>query len=114
MPKENFLEIKTKSAVILIDHKITINDVSLEGAGEYEIGEVAVEGLEGRVGVGGEAHGFFGDKKTPAHVFLSVCWWTIASMARAHIWEAMLAARRHRATRTTGGICTSTPWSTEN
>jgi hypothetical protein len=47
--KDNFLEIKTKSAVILIDHKITINDVSLEGAGEYEIGEVSVEGVDDNI-----------------------------------------------------------------
>jgi len=47
--KDKFLEIKTKSAVILIDHKILINDVSLEGAGEYEIGEVAVEGVDDNI-----------------------------------------------------------------
>jgi hypothetical protein len=47
--KDNLLEVKTKSAVILINHKITINDISLEGAGEYEIGEVAVEGVDDNI-----------------------------------------------------------------
>lgn len=47
--KNNLLEIKTKSAVILIDHKTLINNVSLEGAGEYEIGEVSVEGVNDNI-----------------------------------------------------------------
>jgi len=47
--KNNLLEIKTKSATTLIDHKILINDVSLEGAGEYEIGEVTVEGVDDNI-----------------------------------------------------------------
>jgi len=40
------IEIKTKKALILIGEKVKINDVDLEGAGEYEIGEVAVEGID--------------------------------------------------------------------
>lgn len=47
--KQNYLEIKTKSALIVIDGKITINDVSLEGTGEYEIGEVSIEGVDDNV-----------------------------------------------------------------
>jgi hypothetical protein len=47
--KQDLLEIKTKSALILIDHKILVNNVSLEGAGEYEIGEITVEGLDDNI-----------------------------------------------------------------
>ena len=43
--KENKLEISTKKAVITINDDILVNDVKLEGAGEYEIGEVAIEGI---------------------------------------------------------------------
>ena len=44
--KSGQIEIKTKKALIIIDEKVKINDVDLEGAGEYEIGEVAVEGID--------------------------------------------------------------------
>lgn len=47
--KQDLLEIQTKSATILVDHKVLINDVSLEGPGEYEIGEVAVEGIDDNI-----------------------------------------------------------------
>ena len=47
--KDGFLEIKTKSATILIDHKVLVNDVSLEGTGEYEIGEISIEGLDDNI-----------------------------------------------------------------
>ncbi len=47
--KNGLIEIKTKAATIQIDHKIVINDVSLEGAGEYEIGEIAVEGIDDNI-----------------------------------------------------------------
>lgn len=43
--KENHLEISTKKAVININDEILVNDVKLEGAGEYEIGEVVIEGI---------------------------------------------------------------------
>ena len=43
--KDNHLEIKTKKAVISINDEIRINDVVLEGPGEYEIAEVSVEGV---------------------------------------------------------------------
>ena len=44
--KGNELEIKTKKASILFDGCVKINDVELEGAGEYEVGGVAVQGLD--------------------------------------------------------------------
>jgi len=47
--KQNLLEIKTKSASVLIDHQILINGISLEGTGEYEIGEVSVEGVNDNI-----------------------------------------------------------------
>ncbi len=47
--KDGLIEIKTKSAIILIDHKIIINDVSLEGAGEYEIGGISIEGIDDNI-----------------------------------------------------------------
>jgi len=43
--KENHLEIDTKKAVTIINDEILVNDIRLEGAGEYEIGEVAIEGI---------------------------------------------------------------------
>lgn len=43
--KDNHLEINTKKAVTTINDEILVNDVKLEGAGEYEIGEVAIEGI---------------------------------------------------------------------
>jgi hypothetical protein len=44
--KSGLAELKTKKASILFNGQISINDVSLEGAGEYEIGEVSVQGIE--------------------------------------------------------------------
>ncbi|MCX6809535.1 MAG: hypothetical protein NTZ65_02195 [Candidatus Berkelbacteria bacterium] len=44
--KDNQLEIKTKQALILLDDIVKINDVDLEGPGEYEIGEISVDGLD--------------------------------------------------------------------
>ena len=43
--KQGNLEIKSKKATIVFDGVIKVNDVELEGAGEYEIGEVAIEGV---------------------------------------------------------------------
>lgn len=43
--KDNKLEVKTKKATLLLNHGVTVNDVELEGAGEYEIGEVVIEGI---------------------------------------------------------------------
>jgi predicted nucleic-acid-binding protein len=44
--KTGAVEVKTKKATILIDGVTSINDVELEGTGEYEIGEVSVEGVD--------------------------------------------------------------------
>ncbi len=44
--KSGFAELKTKKASILFNGKVSINDITLEGAGEYEIGEVSVQGIE--------------------------------------------------------------------
>jgi hypothetical protein len=44
--KDGHLEIKSKKASIEFNDKITVNEVELEGAGEYEIGEVAIEGID--------------------------------------------------------------------
>jgi len=44
--KSGNLEIKSKKATVVFDGKITVNDVELEGAGEYEIGEIAIEGID--------------------------------------------------------------------
>jgi hypothetical protein len=43
--KDNHLEIDTKKAVTVINDEVLVNGVKLEGAGEYEIGEVAIEGI---------------------------------------------------------------------
>ncbi len=40
------LEIKTKKATITFNHETKVNDVDLEGAGEYEIGSVSIEGVD--------------------------------------------------------------------
>lgn len=40
------IELKTKKATTVFTDKLTINGIELEGAGEYEIGEVSVEGIE--------------------------------------------------------------------
>lgn len=47
--KQNELEIKTKKAQIIIDGKVIINDVELEGPGEYEIGGISVEGVDDNI-----------------------------------------------------------------
>jgi len=44
--KAGELEIKTKQATVVVDQKITVNEVELEGPGEYEIGEIAVQGID--------------------------------------------------------------------
>jgi hypothetical protein len=40
------LEIKTKSAIVVFDHKLKVNDLELEGAGEYEAGGISVQGID--------------------------------------------------------------------
>lgn len=44
--KSNELEIKTKRASIVFDGYVKVNDVELEGAGEYEVGGVAIQGMD--------------------------------------------------------------------
>lgn len=44
--KSGDLEIKTKSAVIIFDHEFKVNDLVLEGAGEYEAGSVSIQGID--------------------------------------------------------------------
>lgn len=44
--KTDGIEIKTKKAVIYLDGAVKINDVELEGTGEYEVAEVSVEGID--------------------------------------------------------------------
>jgi len=44
--KTDGVEIKTKKAVIYLDGNVKINEVELEGMGEYEVAEVAVEGID--------------------------------------------------------------------
>lgn len=44
--KNGELEIITKKATIVFDHKTKVNDVELEGSGEYEIGSVAIDGID--------------------------------------------------------------------
>jgi len=44
--KSGELEIKTKKAIITFDHQTKVNDVELEGAGEYETGGVSIEGVD--------------------------------------------------------------------
>jgi len=44
--KSGELEIKTKKATIALNHETKVNDVELEGAGEYEIGNVSIEGVD--------------------------------------------------------------------
>lgn len=44
--KAGELEIKTKKAVITFDSVTKVNGVELEGTGEYEIGAVAIEGID--------------------------------------------------------------------
>ena len=40
------IEIKTKAAVIVFDHKNKVNELELEGAGEYEVGGVSITGID--------------------------------------------------------------------
>ena len=44
--KDGYLEINSKKCSIIFNDKITVNEIELEGAGEYEIGEVAIEGID--------------------------------------------------------------------
>ena len=44
--KDGHLEVKSKKASILFNDGISVNGIELEGAGEYEIGEVAIEGID--------------------------------------------------------------------
>ncbi|MDH4358742.1 MAG: hypothetical protein OEV37_02235 [Candidatus Berkelbacteria bacterium] len=44
--KDGNLEIKSKKATVVFDGKVVVNDVELEGAGEYEVGEIAIEGID--------------------------------------------------------------------
>jgi len=44
--KNGTVELKTKKATIVFNDHVAINDVNLEGAGEYEIGEISVQGIE--------------------------------------------------------------------
>lgn len=44
--KSGLVELKTKKASVLFNGQISINNVDLEGAGEYEIGEISVQGIE--------------------------------------------------------------------
>jgi len=44
--KSSELEIKTKAALIVFDNKIMVNDLELEGSGEYEAGGVSVQGID--------------------------------------------------------------------
>ena len=44
--KSGELEIKTKKAIITFNHQTKVNNVELEGAGEYEIGGVSIEGVD--------------------------------------------------------------------
>lgn len=43
--KKNELELKTKTATAVFDHGIFVNEIELEGAGEYEIGGISIEGV---------------------------------------------------------------------
>jgi len=47
--KANELEIKTKKASMVFDGCIKVNDVELEGAGEYEVGGVAILGINDNI-----------------------------------------------------------------
>lgn len=47
--KKNELEVKTKRALITIGNKVIINNVELEGPGEYEIAGVSVEGVDDNI-----------------------------------------------------------------
>lgn len=44
--QKNQLEIKTKKGTITIGDQVYINDVDLEGPGEYEIAGISVEGVD--------------------------------------------------------------------
>lgn len=47
--KKNEIELKTKNATVVFDHGVIVNDVTLEGAGEYEIGGVSIEGVDDNI-----------------------------------------------------------------
>ena len=44
--KAGELELKTKSAAIVFNEAVRVNGIELEGAGEYEIGGISVEGID--------------------------------------------------------------------
>lgn len=47
--KKNEVELKTKNAVAIFDHGIFVNEIELEGAGEYEIGGISIEGISDNI-----------------------------------------------------------------
>lgn len=47
--KKNEIELKTKNTTIVFDHKVLVNDIELEGAGEYEIGGVSIDGIDDNI-----------------------------------------------------------------
>lgn len=47
--KQNEVELRTKSALVIFDHRVQVNDLVLEGAGEYEIGGISVEGINDNI-----------------------------------------------------------------
>lgn len=47
--KKNEIELKTKNAVVVFDHRVQVNDIELEGAGEYEISGISIEGMNDNI-----------------------------------------------------------------
>lgn len=47
--KKSEIELRSKNTVVVFDHGIRVNDVELEGAGEYEIGGVSIEGIDDNI-----------------------------------------------------------------
>ena len=47
--QKNQLEIKTKKGTITIGDQVYINDVDLEGPGEYEVAGISVEGVDDNI-----------------------------------------------------------------
>lgn len=47
--KQNEVELKTKNATVIFDHRVQVNDLILEGAGEYEIGGISIEGINDNI-----------------------------------------------------------------
>ena len=44
--KNGELEVRTKKTTVVFDHKTKVNEVELEGTGEYEIGGVVIDGID--------------------------------------------------------------------